>query len=251
MSYEGRTAIIFGGSSGIGRACVEALAIHGWTIAIADVDEAGGGATVTAVGKEGGTASFVPADITNEDSVRNAVAETVRRYGAINAMVTSAGASVGGEGAEGWELALDFYVKGPFYASLHTLPELERNGGGSITHIGSLASIRGSVFGGVEQSGYPTAKHGLLGLTKTMALTYGAKNIRVNAVCPGYIKTNLTRRLYEDPDSDTFVKETLRVPLGRWGEAAEIGKVVAFLASDDASYLTGQAIVVDGGMTAR
>jgi NAD(P)-dependent dehydrogenase (short-subunit alcohol dehydrogenase family) len=91
----------------------------------------------------------------------------------------------------------------------------------------------------------------VLGLTNTLAFTYGPQNIRVNCLCPGYIKTGLTKRLYESPDSEKLIKETLRVPLGRWGEPADIGNVVAFLASDAAAYISGQAIVVDGGLTAR
>jgi NAD(P)-dependent dehydrogenase (short-subunit alcohol dehydrogenase family) len=95
------------------------------------------------------------------------------------------------------------------------------------------------------------SKHGVLGLTRTLALAYGDKNIRVNCVCPGYIKTGLTQKMYESPDSESFIKDRLRVPLGRWGDPADIGKTAAFLASDDAAYISGQAIVVDGGLTAR
>jgi NAD(P)-dependent dehydrogenase (short-subunit alcohol dehydrogenase family) len=164
-------------------------------------------------------------------------------------LVTSAKANSKGEDA--WHRAIDIFLKGSYSASRHALPELERNGGGVIVHIGSIAAIRGSGMGGIERSGYPSAKHGLLGLTKTLTPAYGEQNIRVNAVCPGYLKTALTKDLYESPDSATIIREQLRVPLGRWGEPEEIGKVVAFLASSDAAYVSGQAIVVDGGMTAR
>ena len=249
MSLQGGVALVFGASSGIGRASAEVLAERGSAVVIADPNEAGGNDVVEGIVAAGGSARFVATDITDESSVQRAVQETVRTFGKLDTLVTSAGASSKGEDA--WHRAIDIFLKGPYYASRHALPELERNGGGAIVHIGSIASIRGSRMGGVERTGYPSAKHGLVGLTKTLALGYGEQNIRVNVVCPGYIKTALTRDLYESPDSDRIIKEELRVPLGRWGEPEDIGKVVAFLASSDAAYISGQVIVVDGGMTAR
>lgn len=240
---------MFGGSSGIGRASALALAQRGMAVLIAAPDEAGGEEVVAEITGAGGSASFVATDITDEDAVEAAITRASGLPGTFDTVVTSAGASDSGEGA--WHRAIDLFLKGPYYASRHALPVLERNGGGVIVHIGSIASIRGSLAGDVDRTGYPSAKHGLIGLTKTLALGYADRNIRVNAVCPGYIRTALTQHLHEGPEGEAFVKETLRVPIGRWGEPEEIGKVVAFLASDDASYLTGQAIVVDGGLTAR
>ena len=228
---------MFGGSSGIGRACADALAEEGAAVMIASPND------------PESALPFVSTDITDEGAVRNAVETTVRELGRLDVVITSAGAKIGGDDA--WHQGIDLFLKGPYYASRHALPELERNGGGSLIHIGSIASVRGSLAGHVDKSSYATAKHGLLGLTRTLALAYGDKNIRVNAICPGYIKTPLTKHLYESADSERFVKQDLRVPLGRWGEPEEIGKVAAFLASDDASFITGQAIVVDGGITAR
>jgi len=244
-----RVGLVFGGASGIGRASAEALAAAGEAVVIADPNEAGGKETVARVVDAGGSASFVTTDITDEAAVQRAVVTAVEEFGRLDTVVTSAGANAAGEDA--WHRAIDMFLKGPYYASRHSLPELERSGGGVIIHIGSISSIRGSLAGEVDKTGYPSAKHGLVGLTKTLALAYGAQNIRVNAVCPGYIRTGLTKHLHEGPDGEAFVKEKLGVPLGRWGEPADIGRVVAFLASDDAAYISGQAIVVDGGMTAR
>jgi NAD(P)-dependent dehydrogenase (short-subunit alcohol dehydrogenase family) len=251
VKLEGRVGLVFGGASGIGQACAEALTAEGESVVIADVNDAGAEAVIAGIAAAGGTAVYVRTDITDESAVEAAVAATVARFGKLDTVVTSAGAGIrGGEGA--WEKGVDLFLKGPFYVSRHVLPELERSGGGTLIHVGSVASIRGSIqSGGVEGTAYPASKHGILGITKTLALAYGDKNIRVNTICPGYIKTDLTRRLYEAPDGERYAKDVLKVPLGRWGEPDDIGKVAAFLASDDAAFISGQAIVVDGGLTAR
>jgi NAD(P)-dependent dehydrogenase (short-subunit alcohol dehydrogenase family) len=247
VKLQGRVALVFGGSSGIGRGCADAMADEGAAVMIADPNEAGGKEVVAAIEGRGGKAAYVATDISDEDAVRRAVETTVTEFGKLDTLVTSAGAPI-----QDWSRGIDVYLKGPYYACRHALPELERNGGGVIINVGSVASIRGSIAtGGIDGTAYPMSKHGVLGLTRTLALAYGDKNIRVNCVCPGYIKTGLTKKMYESPDSESFIKERLRVPLGRWGDPADIGKTAAFLASDDASYISGQAIVVDGGLTAR
>jgi NAD(P)-dependent dehydrogenase (short-subunit alcohol dehydrogenase family) len=248
VKLQGRVALVFGGSSGIGRGCTEALAEEGASVVVADPNETGGNEVVEAVRAGGGTATFLSSDVADEASVQRAVAYTVETYGKLDILVNSAGAPT----RKDWHRGIDIFLKGPYYACRHALPELERNGGGAIVNIGSIASIRGSANAGdIDGTAYPMAKHGIIGLTKTLALSYGDKNIRVNAICPGFIKTGLTKKLYEAPDADAYVTDTLRVPLGRWGEPEDIGRVAAFLASDDAGYISGQAIVVDGGMTAR
>jgi NAD(P)-dependent dehydrogenase (short-subunit alcohol dehydrogenase family) len=247
VKLEGRVGVVFGAASGIGAACAQALTAEGESVVVADVNEERAGQVIAGIEAAGGTASFVFTDITVEDQVRDAIQTAVDRYGRLDTVVTSAGAPLAD-----WHRAIDMFLKGPYYASLHSVDDLERAGGGTLIHVGSIASIRGSLMApDVERTGYPSAKHGVLGLSRTLALAYGPKNIRVNVDCPGYIKTELTRSLYEAPDGDAFVTERLNVPLGRWGEPEDIGKVVAFLASDDASFISGQAIVVDGGLTAR
>jgi NAD(P)-dependent dehydrogenase (short-subunit alcohol dehydrogenase family) len=129
---------------------------------------------------------------------------------------------------------------------------MEKAGGGAIINIASVSGVTGGVATNADETAYSCSKHAVIGLTRTLALTYAKKNIRVNAVCPGYIRTAGTRRLHEAPDGGReLISETLRVPMNRWGEPHEIGKVVAFLASDDASFITGQPIIVDGGFMAR
>lgn len=250
MKMQDRVGLIVGGASGIGRACAEACAAEGATVVVADLDTDRGEAVTAAIVADGGQATFVPTDITDEDAVRRAVETTVERFGALDILITSAGGNPRGDDA--WSLYLDLYLKGPYYACKHALPEMTRRGRGAIVNISSIAGVTGGISRRVEESGYASAKHGVVGLTKTIALAYARQNIRANALCPGYIRTEMTRRLHESEDGgEALINQQLRVPLGRWGEPEEIGRVAAFLASDDASFLTGQAIVVDGGFTAR
>ncbi len=251
MKLENKTALIFGGASGLGRASAEAVAQEGARVVVADVNEAGGRDVVAAIHDAGGGAAFVATDITDEAAVQEAVRTTVQEFGGIDVLVTSAGSETSDKDSP-WQFAIDLYLKGPYYACRHTLKEMERAGGGSIINIASLAGVTGGTSKNVDGTGYPSAKHGLIGLTRTIALAYAAKNIRANAVCPGYIRTALTRSLYDVPDGgDSLITDQLRIPMGRWGEPHEIGRVVAFLASDDASFITGQPIIVDGGFMAR
>jgi NAD(P)-dependent dehydrogenase (short-subunit alcohol dehydrogenase family) len=250
VKLENRVALVFGGASGIGRACVEACAEEGAQVMIADVDDARAQDVIAGLVASGGTASFVATDITDERAVEAAVRSTVEQFGSLDILVTSAGA---GTESSNWHFAIDLYLKGPYYACKHGVAEMERQGGGVIINISSLAGVTGSGSSqNVQGTGYPCAKHGVIGLTRTIALAYAKKNIRANAICPGYIRTELTRSLFEDEAaSRTLISETLQVPMDRWGEPHEIGKVAAFLASDDASFITGQPIVVDGGFMAR
>ena len=251
MKLENKVALVFGGSSGLGRASAEACAQDGATVVVADVNGHGGAGVVEGIRANGGAASFVHSDITDEAAVEAAVRSTVDGFGNLDILVTSVGAATHDEAAP-WHFAIDLFLKGPYYACKHAVAHMEQTGGGCILNIGSVASVTGGTSTSVEGTGYPTAKHGLLGMTRTIALAYAAKNIRANVVCPGYIKTPMTKSLYDRPDGGrSLITETLRVPLGRWGEPHEIGRVVAFLASDDAAYITGQPIVVDGGFMAR
>jgi NAD(P)-dependent dehydrogenase (short-subunit alcohol dehydrogenase family) len=144
------------------------------------------------------------------------------------------------------------YLQGPYDACRLALPEMLRRGKGAIVNIASIAGVTGGISRTIEETGYASAKHGVVGLTKTIALAYAKQGIRANALCPGYVRTPMTAMLHESTDGgDALINQRLQVPMGRWGEPEEIGRVAAFLVSDDASFMTGQAIVVDGGFTAR
>ena len=249
MRLDGKRALVFGAGSGIGRASAVACAEEGAQVMVSDV-QPDMEETVEAVRAAGGRAATVRADITEEGEVRDAVEATVKTFGGLDVLVTSAGAGGGGQGR--WQRHVELYLNGPFHACKHGVAAMERSGGGSIVNIASIGGVTGSVAETVEDTGYGCAKHGVIGLTRTIALAYAEKNIRANAVCPGYVRTPMTRKLFEDPErSRELIEERLRVPMKRWGEPHEIGKVVAFLASDDASFITGQPIIVDGGFMAR
>jgi NAD(P)-dependent dehydrogenase (short-subunit alcohol dehydrogenase family) len=214
-----------------------------------EINEAGATEVVSGIHAAGGSASFVATDLTEEQAVKHAVQSTVREFGRLDILITSAGAD---PAQHEWHFAIDLYLKGPFYACKYAVHEMERGGGGAIVNIASVAGVTGALAKSVEGTGYGCAKHGVIGLTKTIALTYAKQNIRANAICPGYIRTAQTRSMHETEDAGrSLISETLRVPLDRWGEPREIGKVAAFLVSDDASYITGQPIIVDGGLMAR
>jgi NAD(P)-dependent dehydrogenase (short-subunit alcohol dehydrogenase family) len=251
MKLQDKVALIIGGSSGLGRASAESCAAEGAKVVIADINERGAEETLAGIRAAGGTGIFVKTDATDDDAVKAAVDATVREYGKIDILVNSAGGRHANDAA-GWHRAIDMYLKAPYYGCRHAIPEMEKTGGGSIINIASLSGVTGSMAKTPEGTGYPAAKHGVIGITKTLAIANGKKNIRVNAICPGYIKTELTRSLFEAADGgEQLINETLKVPMNRWGEAHEIGTVAAFLASDDASFITGQSIIVDGGFMAR
>jgi NAD(P)-dependent dehydrogenase (short-subunit alcohol dehydrogenase family) len=252
MKLQDKVALVFGGASGLGRASAEACAADGASVLVADVDVDNGQEVVAKIRASGSQADFIKTDITKESDVRQAVETAVRLYGGLDILVTSAGSDMAEDQGARWDTAIDLYLNGPALACKYAIEQMKARRGGSIVNISSIAGVVGSVGKTVDDMGYPAAKHGIIGLTKTIALAHAGDNIRANAICPGYIKSGLTQPLYAAPDGGKqLISETLRVPMNRWGEAHEIGKVVAFLASEDASYITGQPIVVDGGLTAR
>jgi len=250
LNLRGKAVLVIGGGSGIGLASAAACTAEGASIMLADLDQERAELAAAELSETGGSAVAIAADATDEQSVAGAVHATVDQFGKLDVLIVSPGANP--KQHQDWHFAVDIYLKGPFYACKYAVEEMLKTGGGSIITIGSIASVTGGRATSVGNSGYASAKHGVLGLTRTVALTYAAQNIRANTICPGYIKTGATRAMYETEDGGRkLIEETLRVPMGRWGEASEIGKVAAFLASDAASYITGQPIVVDGGFMAR
>jgi NAD(P)-dependent dehydrogenase (short-subunit alcohol dehydrogenase family) len=176
------------------------------------------------------------------------VAKAEQVFGRVDVVVNSAGAVVR-DGAHVFERNVDMMLTGVWRGFRFGIPALQRAGGGSVVSISSITGVTGALY---APAGYGPAKHGVVGLTKDMALEHAKNNIRVNAICPGHVATKMTaHNRADEARSEEFIRNKLRVPMGRWGRPEEIGSVIAFLASDESSFITGQAIVVDGGLTAR
>lgn len=252
QGLDGRVVMVIGAASGLGRASARACAADGAAVVIADIDAERGREVVAEITAEGGRAAFEEIDVTDESAVSSAVRRSSGPFGPLSGVVSSAGAAFL-EGEDRWDRTVDLFLRGSFLVAKHAVPAMIEAGGGSLVNIASLAGMTGSVMSpglGVLDTGYGVAKHGVVGLTRTIAVTHVGDGIRANAICPGFMRTEITRDLWADPETSRSVIEGLGVPMGRWGEPHEVGRVAAFLLSEDASFITGQAIVVDGGLFA-
>src|SRR5690606_19801749 len=243
-------ALVTGGASGIGRAVVDAYVKEGAKVAIVDLSEESGNRAVEELRGRGGEAMFVRADVSKPEDNERMVRETVERFGALHVACNNAG--IGGEAnpiadmsVEGWQKIIEINLSSVFYALKYEIPAMLSAGGGSIVN---MASILGAV-GWPTSAGYVAAKHGVVGLTKTAALEYAAKGVRVNAIGPGFIHTPLIAALEEDKAANDML--VAMHPVGRLGEPEEIASLALFLASDEASFIHGAYLPVDGGFLAR
>jgi NAD(P)-dependent dehydrogenase (short-subunit alcohol dehydrogenase family) len=248
MDYglEGRVALVTGAASGIGRATAELLCELGARVVASDVDAEGGEAVAAALG-----ARFVAADVASDGAVRAVVEDALRAWGRIDCAANCAGIGGGHTTTheypvEAWDRILAVNLRGTWLAMVAELDAMLSGEGGAIVNVASTLALRGSPFG----SPYSASKHGVLGLTRTAAIEYAPHGIRINAVCPGAIDTPMMDATFARFPG---FREALTgfVPLGRMGSAGEVAGAIAWLCSDAASFVTGEALTVEGGLLAR
>lgn len=245
---ENKVAIITGAASGIGKAAAVLYAREGASVVISDIDEKNGNAVVAEVKKSGGEAMFVKSDSSDPEGNKSLVDQTLQKYGQLDIAVNNAGiggplAATGEYPIDGWQKVININLSGVFYGMRYQIPAMSKKGG-SIVNVASILGMAGTRF----SPAYVAAKHGVLGLTKTAALEYADKKIRINSIGPGYIKTPL---ITNSLDEATIQSLIALHPIGRLGESEEVAELILWLGSDKSSFVTGSYYPVDGGYLAQ
>ena len=246
-----KTVLITGGASGIGAAAATVFASHGAQVAVADIDAEGGAATASLVDEQGGECFFVQADMRSEQDVAAMVQATVERFGRLDCAFNNAGidgqpGSLHESTLDNWEQVLAVNLTGVWLCLKYEIRHMLDHGGGSIVNTSSVAGLIGISHG---LAAYVAAKHGVIGVTRAAALEYATRGIRVNAICPGAVRTPMLAHAIDEglvSEADAYAME----PIGRLATPDEVAEAAAWLCSDAASYVTGHPMTVDGGMTA-
>ena len=249
-TYRGKVAFVTGAGSGIGRATALAFARAGANVVVADIGEQGNQETARLIEQQGGRALAIRCDVTRAEGVKAALERTVAAFGRLDFAFNNAGieprkpAPIADYDEEEWNRIIDIDLRGVFLCMKHEIPLMLKQGGGAIVNTSSGAGI----IGIKGSPAYTAAKHGVIGLARAAALDYAAQNIRVNAVCPGYIDTPMMGR-FTGGTPKGRAKVISEEPIGRMGQPEEIANAVLWLCSDAASFVVGHAMVVDGGQT--
>ncbi|MEP7195937.1 MAG: glucose 1-dehydrogenase [Saprospiraceae bacterium] len=246
---ENKVAIVTGGGSGIGRATAILLAKEGAKIVIADVDEEGSNETVSRIITAKGDAVFIKTDTSKPKEHKLLVEQTIKKYGSLHIACNNAGIGgstlpVGEYLIEEWDKVIGINLSGVFYGMHYQIPAILLSGGGSIVNMASILGIVGTK----NLSAYVAAKHGVIGLTRTAALENADKNLRVNAIGPGYIDTPLLKKTLDNATINSLVDLH---PIGRLGTSEEVAELVLWLSSPKSSFVTGSYYTIDGGYTAQ
>jgi NAD(P)-dependent dehydrogenase (short-subunit alcohol dehydrogenase family) len=251
MRLARKTALITGAGSGIGREAALLFAREGAGIVAVDVNDTGGEETVKMISAQGAGAMYVHADVTKGGECERMIEAAEKQFGALHVLFNNAGIMDSRDDdavttdEEVWERTLSVNLKGVFLGCKYGIPALRRAGGGSIINTASFVAFLGAA---TPQLAYTASKGGVLAMTRELAVIHAREKIRVNALCPGPLRTELLMKFLDTEEKRQ--RRLVHIPMGRFGEATEIAKAALFLASDDSSYMTGAALMVDGGITA-
>jgi NAD(P)-dependent dehydrogenase (short-subunit alcohol dehydrogenase family) len=248
---EGKVALITGSGSGIGKVAAQRFAAEGAAVVVADISIADAEQVAAGITGSGGTAHAVRVDVADEEQVNSMVAATVVHYGELHVLLNNAGIFPDDDGGvldtppETWRKVMEINLKGVWLGCRAAIPAMLESGGGSIVNVASFVALMGAA---TAQIAYTASKGGVLALTREIAVEFARRGIRANALCPGPVETPLLAELLADPARRS--RRLVHIPLGRFGRPEEIAAAALFLASDDSSFMTGSALVVDGGITA-
>jgi NAD(P)-dependent dehydrogenase (short-subunit alcohol dehydrogenase family) len=248
---DGKVALITGSGSGMGRAAAELFAREGAKVVVTDVVDDAGNATVAAVRAAGGDATYVRADVSQWSDCQAMVKCATDTYGALHVLYNNAGIFPADDGGvldtpeSTWQTVMEINLKGVWLGCRAGIPAMIASGGGSIVNVASFVALMGAA---TAQIAYTASKGGVLSMTREIAVEYARQGIRANSLCPGPIETPLLEELLSDPQRRA--RRMVHIPMGRLGRAEELAQAALFLASDDASFMTGAQLVVDGGITA-
>ncbi|HXW92763.1 MAG TPA: glucose 1-dehydrogenase [Terriglobales bacterium] len=251
MRLNDKVALITGAASGIGRETALLFAQEGASVVVADVEDQGGHETVAAIAGQGGKALFVHADVSRANDCQQMITAAEKQFGKLNVLFNNAGImhsqdddAISTE-EKIWDLTMNINAKGVFFGCKYGIPALRRSGGGSIVNTASFVALLGAA---TAQVAYTASKGAVLALTRELAVVHARERIRVNALCPGPLRTELLMKFLNTEAKRQ--RRLVHIPLGRFGEAKEIAQAALFLASDESSFVTGTEFLVDGGITA-